>query len=273
MGGSIRRSSSFRLPAGANPIDPNAWRPLPAQPGSRGQVAGGPSGIVSLLDSNPGGAGVLYAQRLENGVWSPRVTILRDNGLLYGTALDQDASSRLHAVWTGDTDRAGDAVFYATSADGETLWSAPAVVAPTASRLADLSIDFDAGGRGAATVGRIGDDPVQLLWIDPSRVPAATVRIGDSIVQASAACADARDARVRLRACRGGREVAIGSVLRGATFSSATAVRRTRGRFFARFRIARQRTSARVRVRLRPRADGERPRTLTVRALTCRGRM
>ena len=273
-GGDNSSSTSFRLPAGANPVDPNQWQPLPRQDGGRGRVAGGPAGIFSLLDTEPTGAGAISAQRLENGIWAPGVTIEPDTGLLYTLALEQDPSGRLHALWTDEPGGADDVLFYATSEDAGALWSRKAVLAPLKSRLSDLSADVGPDGRGAIVAGTIsGDEPIQVVWTDAGRVPAATTRIGDTVVQVRSSCSGTRGVRVHARASRGGREVAVAPVLSSARFTSRTARRTSRTRYSSRFRLRRQRKSATVSVRLDPRASGERTRKLKLRALACGGRL
>ena len=273
-GGTTRGTLTYRLPAGANPIDANAWQPLPAQEGARGRVSGGPAGIFAFLDSNPVTKGRLYVQRLEGAVWGPAVTIEPDNGLVSGTALEQDGAGGLHALWTDEPDGAPDSLLYAASGDGGALWSRPAILGAVGDRLSDLTADVLPDGRGAVVASTIsGDDPVNVLWIDPRTVPAAVVRIGDAVVQARSSCKGARGLRVRVRASRAGRAIKVASVLRRATFSARGARRRAHSRYAARFRVRRQRTSARVTVKVRPRAAGERRRKLRFRAVTCRGRL
>jgi len=261
---------TYRLPAGTPGSDPAQWALLPEQSG-RGRIAAGPSGVVSILQQDRSGLRqAIVAQRLENGVWNPSATVEPRGQLIAGLELDQDSSGRLTAVWSMERD--AEALYYATSADGGAQWSAPALVAPLESRLVELDVDgAPDGGATIVTSGFAGNGSVALTRIDPGRVPVATARIGDAVIQASATCRGARDVGVGVTASRAGRQIPVRSVLRRARFDSRTARRRANDRFSARFRL--RRTSAVIRVRIDPRARGEANRTVRLRALTCRGRL
>jgi len=275
LGGGLSETRGYRLPGGADPASPGAWQPLAPQRGGRGVLATGPAGVFSMLDAAPGETGPIYAQRLEGAAWGPPVTIVRRNGLVFTLGLDQDAGGRLHGFLTDDPSiRTADTLSYVTSEDGGARWSSPALAGTIRSRLADLAVDSTPDGEAVVAVGESSSDaPMAVFRIAPSRVPVKTVRIGDAFVQVRSRCSGRRDVEVEVRASRAGRPVGAGSVLRGATFSSRTAPRRSARRYSARFRLRGGRTSTTVRVRLRPRAAGGRSKTVRLRALTCRGRL
>ncbi|CAA9495357.1 MAG: hypothetical protein AVDCRST_MAG30-1618, partial [uncultured Solirubrobacteraceae bacterium] len=248
LGGNNNASQGFRLPAGAAPDDETAWRALPVQRGGRGKVAGGPVGIVSLLDSAPAGQGQLYAQRLEGDAWGPVVPVFRDK--VSGTELAQNEAGRQLALWTADN-----RLSFAGSDDGGALWSygEPLMTVPDGSN--DISADVAPDGRGAAAVGeQSGDDePIRIAWLDLRRTPQATVQVGDALVQVRSSCLGGRRIGMDARASRAGRKIPVSSVLRSARFSARRAVRtRARG-YSATFRLRSARAKPAARVRLTPR--------------------
>jgi len=262
IGGGIGDSQAFRLPAGAAPGDPNAWRALPVQNGSRGKVAGGPAGVVSLLDSEPTGRGVLYAQRLEGDAWGPAVRV--HGGEVFGTELVQDAAGRHLALWT-----ANNRLSFAGSDDGGALWSFGGPLMTVPGNDTDISADLAPNGRGAAAIGEnsFDDKPIRIAWLDLRRAPQATARVGDALVQVRSRCVGGRRIGMDARASRAGRQIRVGSVLRSATFRVKRARRTRARRYSASFRLRSARAKPAVRVTLRPRTG--KPVTARFTAVGC----
>ena len=264
-GGGNPESQGFRLPAGAAPDDPEAWRALPAQKGGRGRVAGGPTGIVSMLDSAPGGVGRLYAQRLEGDAWGPAVTVHPDK--VYGTELAQDPAGRNVALWTAENE-----LSFARSDDGGALWSTGEPIMPVRDNSNDVSADLAADGRGAAAVGRDGGEhPIRIAWLELGRAPQSTVLVGDALVQVRAFCAGGRTIGLDARASRAGRQIAVSSVLRSARFGARRG-RVVRARAYStKIRLRSRRARTGIRATLRPRTGS--PVTTTFTAVGCSARV
>ena len=259
---------AFRLPAGANPFDGTSWQPLPPQRGGRVRLAAGPAGLVALLDTAPTRVGRVVVQRLEGSTWSPPVDL---GGESYEQDIDQDAAGRLHMV--GARSSAGGVLTYTRSDDGGALWSQRTALTGAPLEAFDLGLAVGPDGRGASIQSTEAPEnqPIRVRWIEPRRVPQATVQVGDAFVQVRSRCRRGREVNVEARASRGGRRVAVGTVLRSATFSGRGARVRTQRRHTARLRLRRSTSATTVRARLRPRSGAV--VRAAFRAVGCRGGM
>lgn len=257
---------AFRLSAGANPSDPASWLALaPQSTGGRVRLAGGPAGLFALLDSKPTANGRPVVQRLEGTAWGPPVPL---GGEAYEQDIAQDSAGRLHAVIPRSS--SAGVLTYARSDDGGALWSERTALTGVSAEAFDLGLDVGPDGRGASiqSTEAPDNDPIRIRWIEPGRVPQATVRVGDAFVQVRSRCRRGREITVEARASRAGRKVAVGSVLRSARFSSRRARVRSTTRFSARLRLRRASAATTVRGQLRPR-NGRRS-TVAFRAVGCR---
>jgi hypothetical protein len=255
----------FRLPSGGDPNNPGSWHRLPDLPaGRQPELAGGPFGLVALLEpigQTPRG---LFAQRFVGPGWTPPVTI-NSYGLNNDFELSQNSTGRLTALWTEGTPYP---LNYMTSVDGGVLWSSQATVALFGGFPSDLEMATASNGAGIAVVGTsIGEaEPIRVARFTPRTAPLAQRRIGSATVQARAVCSSSGRFAVVVEAARNGARISPSAVLRRASFGRVRGARRV---YAQRFRAGYDpsRTSLRVPVRLRPRSG--RSRTLTLRARRC----
>lgn len=256
----------YRLPGGLDPNNPASWQRLPDLPaGRQPELAGGPMGLVALLEPIGRSPRGLFAQRFVGPGWTPPVTI-NAYGLNNDFKLAQNASGRLTAMWTEGIPYQ---LNYMTSVDGGVLWSSQATVARYAAGYpSDLEVSTAANGAGiAVVVTGIGDtEPIRVSRFTPRTAPLAQRRVGTATVQARAVCSSTGHFAVVVEAARNGARISPSAVLRGASFGRVRGARRV---YAQRFRAGYDpsRTSLRVPVRLRPRSG--RSRTLTLRARRC----
>lgn len=257
-------SEAFLLAPGANPFDRANWAGLPRQLGTTIHLAGGSAGFFSVL--RPKSNGRHFVQRLQGLAWQPPVFVGGD-----ATDLDltQDAAGRVH-VFAADSDEREE-IAYARSDDGGALFSASTRLAPVQRTISQLSSAVGPDGRGAAIEASDApdDEPIRVAWLDPARVPASTIRVGDAFVQVRSRCARRREVTLEARASRGGRRVAVGTVLRSARYSSRSGRTRRTRRYATRLRLRSDIATATVRATLRPRSGA--PVRTAFRAVGCRG--
>jgi hypothetical protein len=267
-GSDTQQTIAFRLPPGADPDQEASWQPLPAPEGREPKLAGGPKGLVALMESTGTPPESLFVQRFEGAAWSPRVPVLAN--LNNDFDLEQNGGGRLTAMRLDfDTDR-GYFIEYGTSVDGGTLWSSIVRVGYFGTEFAtDLDVATAAGGRGiAASSDTTAPAEVSLTRFTPRSAPVARRRLRrvDARVQVRQVCGTSGLALV-VEAARGNRQIRPGSVLRRARFGRARGARRGfRTRFRARYVLRRSR--ARIPVRVIPRRG--KARTLRLRARRCR---
>jgi hypothetical protein len=253
------RTQAFRLPGGGNPNDPAAWQQLPAPQGRQPDLAGGPAGMVAMLESVHSGG--LFAQRFDGAAWSPPVVIAPSENNDFRIA--QSATGRLTAVLTGFFG-AKYRLHYATSTDGGVLWSSVVTLATYGQNYPSaLETATTADGRGIAVVDDpLDDKAVKVVRFSPRAVAVRLARFGTARVQARSLC-DGGKFRVIVEAARGDARVAPSRVLRGVRFGGARHARRTYAkRFVAGYVVARR---ARIPIRLTPRSGRGRTIVLPVR--------
>jgi hypothetical protein len=272
QGGDVIAASSdpqttqvFRLPAGADPNAEASWQALPPPLGREPELAGGPAGLVAMLESPGANPNALFAQRLEIGGWSPPVTVfdVANNDF----ELSQTARGRVTAVKT--TNVVGGPYFleYANSADGGVLWSSRVRVATYGGEYpSDLELATAAGGRGAAVISQtLADKAVRVARFSPRAAAVKRRTIRGRRVQVRSGCDDGKLFLI-VEAARGNRRVSPASVLRRARFGRTRAARPGfRTRFRARYTLRRR--HARVPVRLIPRRA--KARTVRLRVRRC----
>lgn len=255
-------TQAFRLPGGANPDDEAAWQALPGLPlGRQPELAGGPAGLVVLLEPAGSAPRSLFAQRFDGAGWSAPVSVFGDAGN-NDFKLTQNGRGRLSATLTDGLEYH---LEYVTSTDGGVLWSSAVTVARYGRPYpSDLEMATAADGRGVAVVASsLGDHAIRLARFSPRSAPTAARRFGSARVQVRSLC-DGSELSVVVEAARGGARISPSAVLRPASFGRARGARReSRQRFRARYDLRRSR--ARIPVRLRPRSGRARTLTLPVR--------
>jgi hypothetical protein len=264
MAGSYTGTShAYRLPAGGNPNEPEAWQQIadPAPGGRQPELAGIPGGFAAMLEPSSATARSLFVQRLEGGAWSPPVAVApvsNEDFRLLG-----NARGRLTALVT---DSLPYRLSYTTSTDGGVLWSSLVTIALYGKFANALEGAMGSDGRGAAVVDyELDDKSVRVARFSPGTAPVARRRIGGARVQVRSVCDGLKLALV-VEAARGNRRVAPQSVLRRARFGRARGARRG---FHTRFRASYElrRTHARIPVRVNPRRG--KARTLRLRVRRC----
>lgn len=256
----------YRLPVGNDPNNSAAWQRLPDIPaGRQPELAGGPMGLVALLEPIGQSPRGLFAQRFVGPGWTPPVTI-NAYGLNNDFELTQNSTGRLTAMWTEGTPYP---INYMTSVDGGVLWSSQATVGRLSGFPNGLEVATAANGAGIAAIGQsIGEnEPIRVVRFTPRTAPLAQRRIGSATVQARAVCSSSGRFAVVVEASRNGARISPSAVLRRASFGRVRGARRT---YTQRFRAGYEprRSSLRVPVRLRPRSGG-RSRLVTLRARRC----
>ena len=259
-------SQVYRLPAGGDANAPDAWQRLPdLSLGRQPELAGGPSGLVALLEPFGQSPRGLFAQRLVNGNWTAPVAVNAVGASNNDFELAQNSRGRLTALWT---DGSPYRLNYTTSVDGGVLWSSEATLALYADYPSNLEMATASSGSGVAVVSAaIGDAaPIRVSRFSSRTAPTARVRFGATTVQARAICSSSGRLAVVVEAARGGARVSPAFVLRRASFGRVRGARRT---YTLRFRAGYEptRSSLRVSVRLRPRSG--RSRSLTLRTRRC----
>jgi len=254
---------AYRLPAGANPNEPESWQQTadPAPGAREPQLVGLPSGFAAMFEPSSATARSLFVQRLEGATWSPPVAVapvLNQDFRLLG-----NAKGRLTALITASRPYR---LTYTTSTDGGVLWSSLVTVARYGQFPSALEGGMAADGGGAAVVDySLADKSLRVARFSPRSAPVARRRFGSARVQVRSVCDGARLSLV-VEAARGSRRVAPSAVLRSARFDRARGARRGfRTRFRARYELTRR--SARVPVRVTPRSG--RARTLRLRVRRC----
>jgi hypothetical protein len=264
---STSSTQAFRLSGGADPNQEASWQPLPSLAGREPELAGGPGGLVALLEDPTGRpSATLFVQRLEGAGWAPPVSVFDD--LNDGFELSQTARGRLTALRLGFDLDTGDYLEYATSSDGGTFWSSNVRVADYGrANETEIETATVAGGRGVAVTTDFPDGTaVRLVRFTPRTAPVKRRRFRSGRVQVRSVC-DNADLTVVVEAKRGNRRVAPSAVLRRARFGRARGARRGfRTRFRARYELTRRR--ARIPVRVIPRRG--KARTLRLRVRRCR---
>lgn len=256
----------FRLAAGADPSSPASWQKVIDHPaGRQPELAGGPKGLVMLLEpvgQTPRG---LFAVRFVGPNVTPPVTVNSTGALNNDFELNQNATGRLTALWTEGLPYH---LSYTTSVDGGVLWSSEAAVALYPEFPSDLETSVASNGAGIAVVGTsIGNaEPIRVARFTPRAAPLAQRRFGTATVQLRATCSSSGHFAVVVEAARAGARISPSGVLRRATFGHVRHAPRTYAQPF-RAGYAPTRSSLRIPVRLRPRHG--RTHTLTLRAHRC----
>ena len=254
-------SHVYRLPAGANPNEPESWQQLadPAPGARQPELAGIPGGFAAMLEPSGATERSLLVQRLEGVGWSPPVAVApvgNNDFELLG-----NARGRLTALVT---DSPPNRLRYTTSTDGGVLWSSLVTVALYGEFTSALEGGMASDGRGAAVVDYpFGGKSVRVARFSPRTSPVKRRRFGRSRVQVRSLC-DRDDLSLVVEAARGNRRIAPGAVLRRARFGHARGTRRGfRTRFRARYELSRPRV--RIPVRVTPRRGKSRTLRLPVR--------
>ena len=255
-------SHVYRLPAGANPNEPESWQQTadPAPGGRQPELAPIPGGFAAMLEpSEPQRS--LFVQRLEAAGWSPPVAVAPAGNNAF--ELLGNAKGRLTALVT---DSPPNRLRYTTSTDGGVLWSSLVTVALYGESSYTVEGGMASNGRGAAVVDyEFAGKSVRVARFSPRTSPVKRRRFGRSRVQVRSVC-DGDDLSVVVEAARGFRRVAPGKVLRRARFGRARGAHRVfRGRYRARYDLSRPRT--RIPVRVTPRRG--KARTLRLRVRRC----
>ena len=254
-------SHVYRLPAGANPNEPESWQQTadPAPGGRQPELAGIPGGFAAMLEP-AGSERSLFVQRLEGVGWSPPVPVAPVGNNAF--ELLGNAKGRLTALVTNS--RPSYRLSYTTSTDGGVLWSSLVTVALYGESNYTVEGAMASDGRGAAVVDYAFDDKsVRVTRFSPRTAPVKRRRFGRSRVQVRSVC-DGDDLSLVVEAARGSRRVAPSAVLRRARFGRARgAARGFRTRFRARYELSRPRV--RIPVRVTPRRGKSRTLRLPVR--------
>ena len=217
-------SQAYRLPAGGDPNAPDAWQRLSDLTlGRQPEVAGGPAGLVAMLEPPGNSPAGLFVQRLVGVDWTPPVQVTGDSlnndfelagrrrpagraahrGLLAVPAALRQVRRRRSAVVLGVVRRR--------------LWAVP---------------DLAGGGHGARRARRRGGGlHARGRRADPRRpLPPGAVA---GAVQAHRRCAGAgahgvrrRRPRLVVEARRDGARIRPAAVLRRASFHRARGARR-----------------------------------------------
>ena len=265
-GSDAAATQAYRLPAGADPNQEASWQPLPGPLGREPQLAGGPGGLVALLEaSDRRSPQALFAQRWETTGWSPPVAVL---GVLNNDfELTQSARGRLSAFRTANDTGGPYFVEYTTSTDGGVLWSSRVRLGRLAEYPGDLEAATNGRGAGAAiTAEAFAGKAIWLTRFTPRSAPVKRRRFRRGRVQVRSEC-DEGNLSLVVEGARGNRRVAPSAVLRRARFGRARGARRGfRTRFRARYELTRRR--ARIPVRVVPRRG--KARTLRLRVRRCR---
>jgi hypothetical protein len=265
---SAQTAQAFRLPAGADPGQNASWQPLPAPLGRQPELAGGPAGLVAMLEAADQPPQTLFVQRFEGTGWAPPVSVFDVSNNDFELA--QTVRGRLTAVKT-DIDAGGPYFLeYATSTDGGVLWSSRVRVAVYGGEYpSELEMATASDGRGAAAISEsLGGKAVRVARFTPRTAPVArrSFRRVHARVQVRSSCDDQKLSLV-VEAAKGNRQVKPGSVLRRARFGRAKGARRGfRTSFRARYTLHRR--HARIPVRVTPRRG--KARTLRLRVRGCR---
>ena len=246
-------SQAYRLPAGGDPNAPDAWQRLSDLTlGRQPEVAGGPAGLVAMLEPPGNSPAGLFVQRLVGVDWTPPVQVT-------GDSLNNDfelagAGGRLSALRTAESSPYR--LRYASSGDGGQLWSSEVSIASYGPFPTSLEAATTADGRGVAVVDFTleEDEQIRVTRFRPALSPVRSKRIGGARVQVRAVC-DGLDLRLVVEARRDGARIRPAAVLRRAVFGRARGARRVaRHRFSADYDLTRSR--ARIPVRFRPRGNG-----------------
>jgi hypothetical protein len=264
---SAQTTQAFRLPAGADPGQAASWQQLPAPLGRQPELAGGPAGLVAMLEGADQPPDTLFVQRFEGAAWSPPVSVF--DVLNNDFELAQSARGRLTAVKTDVVTGGPYFLEYATSTDGGVLWSSRVQVAVYGREYpSDLELASASDGRGAAVISEtLGGHAVRVTRFTPRSAPVARRRFRrvKARVQLRSAC-DGEKLSLVVEAARGNRPIAPAKALRRARFGRARGARRGfRTRFRARYELRRSR--ARIPVRVIPRRG--KARTLRLRVRRC----
>jgi hypothetical protein len=271
QGGDVFAASSdasatqvFRLPAGSSPNLAASWQPQPAPVGRQPELAGGPAGLVAMLEASTGQPNTLYVQRFDGAAWTAPVTVF--DVLNNDFELSQNVGGRLSALKT-DVDEGSYFLEYATSRTGGALWSSNVRVASFGDHYpAALEMATAARGRGVAVVADFNaPNAIRVARFTPRAAPVASRTFRGVRVQVREDCRE--ELTLVVEAARGNVRVAPSSVLRRARFGRARGARRGfRTRFRARYELRRR--HARVPVRLIPRKG--KARTVRLRLRGCR---
>ena len=247
-------SQAYRLPAGGDPNAPDAWQRLSDLTlGRQPELAGGPAGLVAMLEPPGTSPAGLFVQRLVGADWSPPVQVTGDS-LNNDFELAQDGSGRLAALRTAGSSPYR--LLYARSGDGGLLWSSESSVAAYGPYPTSLEVATAPDGRGVAAVDFTLEDDKQIrvARFRPALSPVRSKSIGGARVQVRKVC-DGDDARLVVEARRDGARIRPSTVLRRASFHRARGARRVAvHRFSAGYDLTRSR--ARIPVRFRPRGSG-----------------
>ena len=256
-------SHAYRLPAGGNPNEPEAWQQTadPAPGGRQPELAGIPGGFAAMLEPASSAARSLFVQRLEGASWSPPVPVAPVSNQDF--QLLGNGKGRLTALVI---DSLPYRLSYTTSTDGGVLWSSLVTIALYPDFATSLEGGMASDGRGAAVADNyLGDKSVRVARFGPRTAPVARRRIRGARVQVRSVC-DHLKLSLVVEAARGNRQVAPSSVLRRARFGRARGTRRGfRTRFRAGYELSRG--HARVPVQVIPRRG--KARTLRLRVRRC----
>jgi hypothetical protein len=256
-------SHVYRLPAGADPNEPESWQQTadPAPGARQPELAGIPGGFAAMLEPSGATERSLIVQRLEGVGWSPPVAVApvgNNDFELLG-----NARGRLTALVT---DSPPNRLRYTTSTDGGVLWSSLVTVALYSEFSNALEGGMASDGRGAAVVDyEFAGNSVRVARFSPRTSPVKRRRFGRSRVQVRSIC-DRDDLSLVVEAARGNRRISPGAVLRRARFGHARGARRGfRSKFRARYELSRP--HVRIPVRVTPRRG--KSRTLRLRVRRC----
>jgi hypothetical protein len=271
QGGDVFAASSdasatqvFRLAAGTSPNLAANWAPVAAPVGRQPELAGGPAGLVAMLEASSNQPDTLYVQRFDGAAWTAPVTVF--DVLNNDFELSQNASGRLSALKT-DVDSGSYFLEYATSRTGGALWSSNVRVASFGNHFPSaLEMATAARGRGVAVVSDFdAPNAIRVARFTPRAAPVKSRRFRGVQVQVREDCRG--ELALVVEAARGNVRVSPSAVLRRARFGRARGARRGfRTRFRARYELRRR--HVRVPVRLIPRKGMA--RTVRLRARGCR---
>ena len=200
-------SHAYRLPAGGNPNDPEAWQQTadpapgaasPSSPGSR-------AASRRCWSRRARARAQLFVQRLEGAGWSPPVAVAPVGNNAF--RLLGNAKGRLTALVT---DSLPYRLSYTTSTDGGVLWSSLVTIALHPNFAGALEGGMASDGRGAAVVDySLDDKSVRVTRFSPAMAPVARRRVRGGRVQVRSVC-DGLELSLVVEAARGNRRVAPG---------------------------------------------------------------